>query len=488
MKMESIAENSRLVKRAYWLIKLRWAAILFLVAGVFVCSNMLCITLKDFALYCIAAVLALYNMTVLLVLNHLTRGNSKAHCPAVKKIINVQISADLLILAVLLHFSGGIENPFAFYFIFHMIIASILLTVLESYLQATFAVLVFGLLVLLEYQQLIPHYCLKGFTPECLHRDGLYVLGTFFVFTTALYLAVYMASYIAVRLRRAEYGYREANILLRQKDRIKNEYVLRVTHDIKGHLAAIQSCLGVVVNKLTGPLNDRQEDLIGRAYARTVKLTGFVRELLRLTQMRLSNKLQMDDFSLSNTIRSSLAAVQGKAEEKCITLTSDIVSSADTIFGNQFAIEETITNLLLNAVKYTPENGSVDLSAKEDDDFVLIEIKDTGIGIPQEELPNIFDEFFRASNALKLERDGTGLGLSIARHIVERHGGQIDVESRLGEGTTFSLRLPRLGKVATANAAGNREQTNCTIKEKTCEEHKGRIQSRQKHSEANQLA
>ncbi|MHC4645256.1 MAG: sensor histidine kinase [Planctomycetota bacterium] len=482
-----MAENSRLVKRAYWLIKLRWAAIVFLVAGVLVCSNILAVTLKEFALYSIAVVLGLYNLTVLLILNHLTKGKSKAHCPAVKKIINVQISADLLILAVLLHFSGGIENPFAFYFIFHMIIASILLTVLESYLQATFAVLAFGLFVLLEYRQFIPHYCLEGFAPECLHQHGLYVLGTFFVFTTALYLAVYMASYIAVRLKRAEYGYREANILLRQKDRIKDEYVLRVTHDIKGHLAAIQSCLGVVVNHLTGPLNDRQDDLIGRAYTRTVKLTGFVKELLRLTQMRLSNKLKMDNFSLSNTIKSSVAAVQSKAEEKSITLTSDIQLSAGTIVGNQFAIEETITNILLNAVKYTPENGRVDLRVKEDGVFFLIEIKDSGIGIPEEELPNIFDEFFRASNALKLERDGTGLGLSIAKHIIERHSGRIDVESKLGEGTTFSLRLPGSGNAAT-RVDHNCEPTHCLIKEKSCEDHKGRIQNRQKHSKANQLA
>lgn len=481
--MESMAENSRLVKRAYWLIELRWAAIVFLAAGIFVCSNILDITLKEFALYCIAAVLGLYNLTIWLVLNHLTRGNGKAHCPAVKKIINLQISADLLILAVLLHFSGGIENPFAFYFIFHMIIASILLTVLESYLQATFAVLVFGLLVLLEYKQLIPHYCLEGFAPECLHQHGLYVLGTFFVFTTALYLAVYMASYIAVRLKRAEYGYRGANVLLRQKDRIKDEYVLRVTHDIKGHLAAIQSCLGVVVNHLTGPLNDRQEDLIGRAYARTGKLTGFVRELLRLTQMRLSNKLQMDDFSMSNTIRSSIAAVQSKAEEKSITLTSDIQSSVDTILGNQFAIEETITNILLNAVKYTPQGGAVHLSAGEDGDFVLIEIKDNGIGIPEQDLPNIFDEFFRASNALKFERDGTGLGLSIAKHIIERHGGRIDVKSKLGEGTTFSLRLPK-----SDGAEYGRKNTDSKVEEETCEKDKGRVQNRQKHSEANQLA
>jgi len=92
------------------------------------------------------------------------------------------VSADLLILTVLLHFSGGIENPFVFYFMFHMIIASILLSERESYLQATFAVLVFGFMVLFEYLQIIPHYCLRGFVPHCLHRDGFICAWDFWCF------------------------------------------------------------------------------------------------------------------------------------------------------------------------------------------------------------------------------------------------------------------------------------------------------------------
>jgi hypothetical protein len=98
-----------------------------------------------------------------------------------------------------------------------MIIASILLSVKESYLQCTFAVLLFGLLILLEYMQLINHYCLKGFVERCLYKDGLFVLGTYFVFATAMYLVVYMASYIATRLRKAEEAHRDANILLQEK-------------------------------------------------------------------------------------------------------------------------------------------------------------------------------------------------------------------------------------------------------------------------------
>ena len=441
--MEPVSENIRLLKRAYWLIKLRWVAIVFVGMATYVSSNFLEIELQDAALYCVAIFLALYNMTVLLLLNrHAKKGNEVSQV-AVKKIINVQISADLLILTVLLHFSGGIENPFVFYFIFHMIITSILLSLWDSYLQATFAVLVFGLIVLLEYLQLIPHYCLRGFVPDCLHRNKLYILGTFFVFTTALYLAVYMASYISIRLRRTEQAYMQANVLLLEKDHIKDEYVLRVTHDIKAHLATIQSCLGMVVDKVVGSLDEQKLEFVDRAYTRTIKLAHFVKTLLKLTKMRLNDKLETDVFPLKETVHNAVVAVSTKAEEKFITLNCNFETSADKICGNQFSIEEVFTNLLLNAIRYTPEKGTVTINAKNGKDCVVIEIADTGIGIPSDEIGDVFEEFFRASNARKAHQDGTGLGLSIAKYIVERHGGKIWIDSIKDIGSRFWITLPK---------------------------------------------
>jgi PAS domain S-box-containing protein len=571
--MEPVTQNARLVKRAYWLIKLRWIAIVCVGISIYLSSSVLAIELHDLALYGIAVLLALYNLTVLLLLNRITKINREVSESAVKRIINFQICADLVLLTVILHFSGGIENPFVFYFIFHMIIASILLSVRESYLQATFAVLLFGLLLLSEYFQLIPHYCLKGFVEHCLHRDGVYILGTFFVFATSLYLVVYMTSYIAIRLRQAEQALRVsrdylsrilngmheglividrdftikdvngrfleqcgsardevigskcykishhefkpcsgpghicpaiqvfdtaetmqvehthfdsaanshfvelnafplfaadgnvesvvelshditerkqseqalrgANFLLQEKDRIKDEYVSRVTHDIKGHLATIQSCLAIVRKRAVGQLDDQEADLIRRAYGRAVKLTDFVKKLLRLTQMRLSNRLEMDTFSLNDALWDVVNAVKAKAEDKSITLNCNIDSSVGSIVGNQFSIEEMITNMLLNAVKYTPANGMVKVKAEDLENCVFVQITDTGIGIPNKEQSKVFDEFFRAANARKVERDGTGLGLSIAKYIVERHGGEIRVQSKEGSGTTFTLRLPK---------------------------------------------
>jgi signal transduction histidine kinase len=113
------------------------------------------------------------------------------------------------------------------------------------------------------------------------------------------------------------------------------------------------------------------------------------------------------------------------------------------IVGNQLSIEEMVTNLLLNSIKYTPENGMVGIDAEEHDGCIIVRITDTGIGIPIEEQGRIFDEFYRADNARRVEQDGTGLGLSIVKHIIERHGGEIRVQSEEGSGTTFTLTLPK---------------------------------------------
>ncbi|MHC4557734.1 MAG: sensor histidine kinase [Planctomycetota bacterium] len=247
-------------------------------------------------------------------------------------------------------------------------------------------------------------------------------------------------------MQKQDKALREANNKLKEKDRIKDEYVSRVTHDIKGHLAAIQSCLYISsdesIGSLNGSLNEKQVEFLGRAMNRTGQLTDFVKELLNLTQMRLSGRLQMEAFSLPESITKSLASVANKAKEKSITVTSNVDSSVGQIIGNEFSINEMITNLLFNAVKYTPENKTVHLDAKGHDDHVQIDFTDTGIGIPADELGNVFEEFFRASNAKKSEKDGTGLGLSIVKQIVERHGGKISVQSQQGQGTTFTVTLP----------------------------------------------
>ena len=441
--MEPLPQDKRLVRRASWLIRLRWMAVVGLCITTFVADKVLSVGLYATPIYIIAGCLALYNTIVRCLLKLAKKNYRLDGMPplTIRKIINFQMSTDLLILTLLFHLSGGIENPFVIYYVFHMIIASILLSVWESYLQATFASLLLFLLVLLEYRGIIDHHCLDGFVAAEQHNHAPFVFGRVAVVASALYLVVFMASSISVRLRKQEQGYWEANQLLKQKDRIKDEYVERVTHDIKGHLAAIKSSLDVVAKGFAGPLEPKQQEFVDRAEERTNVLATFVRQLLKLTQMRLSNNVQVEEFSMDVVVQNALEAARARAMDKQIQLESQVEGFDFCVSGDRLSVEETITNLILNAIKYSSEAGYVDVSVVENDEHVVVLVKDDGIGIPEDELSKVFDEFYRASNARAIERDGTGLGLSIAKQIVERHGGQIWAESQLGKGTTIGLSL-----------------------------------------------
>lgn len=438
--MQRVVEEDDLRQRAYWLVRLRWLAATAVVLGTFGCTRVLHISVREVPLYLIGALLFLYNAVVYCLLNCFTQMTSRQGRRRTKSMIDAQITADLVILTVLLHFSGGPENPLVLFFIFHVIIASILLSVWESFMQATLAVSLFGGLLLLEGTGLVPHSCLGGLVRHCRYEEKAYLAALFAGFLATIYLVVYLAGYIAIRLRRAEEAQREANRSLREKDRIKDEYVAHLTHDIKGHLAAIQSCLGVAA---TEPLTGPAAEFVGRAYHRTKKLTAFARMLLRLTRLKLDGSVEKEAFCAYDAIREALEAVQPGAQEKALHLECSEIPSPATIVGSALSFKEAITNLLLNAVRYTPSHGTISVRTEVLDNSVVIEISDTGIGVPPEEQSRIFEEFYRASNAKQMEPEGDGLGLSLAKRVVEMHDGTISFRSQLGSGTTFRLVLPR---------------------------------------------
>lgn len=432
-----------LVERLFWLINLRWVAIAGVSLTICFVNLVIRIQLPLFRLYVFTALLAVYNIILYIALSRQIRKKHEDYIPVAKKIANIQISFDLLCLAALIHFSGGVENPFIFFFIFHVIIASILLSRGEAFLQATLAVVLFCSVVVLEYFGILQHYDLRIFGDHGFYKNSIYISGVSFVFISTIYIAAYMATSISVRLRRREKNLKEANELLTEKDRAKSRYVLHVTHDIKEHLAAIQGCIEPVTAGMMGSIDSKQRALLNRAVARIDKLLFFVKALLELSRIKLNGHEKMQYFSVSETVKNALACVRPRAEQKGIELTGRTQPSIDKIKGVQAYIEETISNLLANSIKYTHENGKVTLDVKDEEETILIQIKDTGIGIPSDDLPMIFDEFYRAANAKEVEKDGSGLGLSIAKEVTERHGGRIWAESEEKKGSSFYIRLPK---------------------------------------------
>jgi len=441
--METLLQNRSLIQRAFWLVRLRWVAIGGLAAATFAASEFINVELPISKLYVLSAILLVYNFILYDLVRYFTWGSRASSHRTISNIIVFQSAADLFILTTILHFSGGIENPFFLYFVFHMVLTSIFLSRLQSYIVATLGVFFFGALVLLEYTGLLKHYTLSGFVNDSSYRNATFVGGTFLVFTTTVYLVVFMTSSISKQLRRQQADVEQANALLQEKDHAKNQYVLRVTHDIRGHLAAIENCLDVVLHHMSGQLSEKQRDLTERAYRRAGKCMGFVNMLLRLTQMKLTGKLEMERFPVRNVVMDALAAVENRAKEKSIEVSYEIDPSIEEVYGEPVFITEAITNFLFNAARYTANGGKVHLEVRDEGPTILVSVRDTGIGIPAGEEEKIFEEFYRASNARAVERDSTGLGLSIVRQVVERHGGRAWAQNNTSGGSTFSFRIPK---------------------------------------------
>jgi signal transduction histidine kinase len=435
--------NLRIVRLAYWLIRLRWFAIIGILIAYYIAKYLLHITISDLPIYSIIIFLILLNVLSISFLKYLQKSHIRKSLKNVKRIINFQISTDLIVLTILLHYSGGVENPFIIYYIFHMIIGSIMLTTKESFLQTSFALLLLGSMTYLEYSGILRHFPLQGFVITNMYNNLIYLACTGFIFISTSYFVVYITRTIIKQSEKHEAAYLQANDKLKQKDKIKNEYVMRITHDIKGHITAIQRCISVLNEKLAGPLNPQQQDFVSRAHKRIQILNKFISDLLSITNRRLLQKSEKKYFSLKNSVEEIIKMAENNAQEKNISIIKNIDASLDNIYGEPSSIEEVLSNLIQNAIKYSPAGKNIFINAWDKQENILIEVIDNGIGIPENEIALIFNEFYRASNVKNEIKDGTGLGLAISKHIVEDHGGKIWVESIENFGTTFYLRLKK---------------------------------------------
>jgi signal transduction histidine kinase len=192
-----------------------------------------------------------------------------------------------------------------------------------------------------------------------------------------------------------------------------------------------------------GPLTPQQEEFAGRALKRIQILHKFISDLLSLTDRRLQQKSDKKYFSFKNSLEEIIRLAENSAQEKNISIIKNIETSIGNIYGEPASIEEVLSIIIQNAVKYSPAGKNVLINLKDKPKNVLVEVIDNGIGIPEDEIPHIFNEFYRATNAKAESKEGTGLGLAIAKHIVEDHKGKIWVESKVNVGTTFYLLLKK---------------------------------------------
>ena len=217
-----------------------------------------------------------------------------------------------------------------------------------------------------------------------------------------------------------------------------------VAHDLKSPLAAIQSYFKMILGGYVGEVSDEIRPMIERSSVRIEGLLDMIGDLLDISRIEMGQMAdEMEDVSLEQVVEVPLQDARRLAEENSIELTVDISPGLESVHGSFSRLQQVFSNLLSNAVKFTPEGGIIKLKLYKKDGKILGTVRDTGIGIPQEDIAYVFKDFYRGGNVEK--GTGTGLGLSIVRLIIEAHGGEVWVESpcdKTGKGSEFFIALP----------------------------------------------
>ncbi len=223
-------------------------------------------------------------------------------------------------------------------------------------------------------------------------------------------------------------------------DDVRRDFVANVSHELRTPLSGVKS----VIETLQGGAIDEPaaaRDFLARAESEVDRLVQLLEELLALSRLE-SGDLRFTErpLDMGDVVRSAAQRMAPDAKRAGVELRVDVNRRTQSVSGDPAALERAVVNLVDNAIKFTPEGGSVDVSSRAEDGSVTIEVADTGAGIDRLDLPRVFERFFKADRAR--QRGGTGLGLAIVKHTVEAHGGSIGVDSQLGAGSTFRLRLP----------------------------------------------
>jgi two-component system phosphate regulon sensor histidine kinase PhoR len=224
-------------------------------------------------------------------------------------------------------------------------------------------------------------------------------------------------------------------------ERVRRDFVANVSHELRTPLAAIR---GYAETLLDGALEDTENNrrFVEIIQAQATRLTNIASDLLSLSELESNTRATPPQpISIRAAIESALRTVESAARVQGVLLVCDELDDLKVI-GHELRLEQVFVNLLDNAVKFNRPNGEVQVEMRRNNGRVRILIGDTGIGIPSEDLPRIFERFYRADKARSRAMGGTGLGLSIVKHAVEQMGGTIQVHSRLGEGSEFTIELP----------------------------------------------
>ncbi len=329
-------------------------------------------------------------------------------------------------IAFIVHNTSGVQGYLIF--LYFLAVLSVVMTLPLIYIAAATSYVIF--LIFLEA-------CLTVGSFET--NISLAVLHSW-----ALLLVVFFARFNVGQASLAKK--REEEIILGREKTVgdlKDEFVYIISHELKQPATAIKGYIDTILSKYSGSMNVNTSEILNLTNINSDRLSKLLDDLLDISQIEKGSlRINMTDVSLKPIISEVLATLLLDAQSRRISLvqkgTEEVAAKADAD-----RLKEVLTNLVSNAVKYTPEGGKATVEVKKEGSFAKILVSDNGIGIGEEEQKHLFEKFYRASNEKTEAVKGSGLGLFIAKQLVEKMGGEIGVISTVGQGATFYFTLPR---------------------------------------------
>jgi PAS domain S-box-containing protein len=227
---------------------------------------------------------------------------------------------------------------------------------------------------------------------------------------------------------------------LKELDAMKDEFVATVSHDLRSPLTFMHGYVTMIPT--AGDLNEKQQDFVERIIRGIDQMSELIDDLLDIGRIEAGVGIEMAPCDMSSLVKTVVAEMLGRAKAKNLKLQLELSPTLPPIVGDKALIRRAVANLIDNAIKYTPE-GSVTVRVREGDGYLVVSVSDTGIGIAPADQMRLFEKFYRVKRRDTIRIKGTGLGLAIVKSVAERHNGKAGVESKLGEGSTFYLALPK---------------------------------------------
>lgn len=425
-----------LLGRIGWFINLRWIAVITFFIALITLKHLFEINLPYYQIFNVLVALSLFNLMSFIIFRWVKNFSFRAEF----LFLTIQIFVDLFILTVLLNLTGGIRNPLYLFYLFHVILSSIILHKNSPYIIATTVVLLFASLIYLD-ESGIGQY--QEFFISQSKSVQFYPLLVLIIFSISIFICTYITTTFMKIFRSSNHELESLNKKLIQADKLKSDFFKFTSHELKSPIVAVKSAIDGVLKIESSNISAVPLDILNRASARASQMLKILNELLELNKnTRLLYKESIQEININSILKECISNEMMRIKEKEINVKTDFEEPKVIVKCNEEDIRILTSNLISNAVNYTPLNGIITVSTKISTQGASFKVEDTGIGIPKDDIHKIYSEFYRSENAKKFVNFGTGLGLSIVKQIIDNYNGTIDIQSEVNKGTIFTVYLP----------------------------------------------